>query len=305
MQMREAVNEQDEDDFVQHLFTATTHDYLMFFTQCGRCYVERVFELPEMSRNAKGRSIANFLQLRPDEKIAATIRIPGRKTNEDTFSEKLNIVFSTKAGIVKKSRLSDFKNMRKGGLIAIQIEEGDGLIAANLTEGDNEMVLVTREGMSIRFHEEGVKPQSRDTIGVWGIRLESGDEVVAALLVNNDCTLLVAGENGLGKRTEFEEYRCQSRGGKGIITMNTGEKTGGVVGALAVRDSDELMLITTKGKMVRTRVRDIRMTGRNAMGVKLIELRAGSKLQAIAPVISSEPDAAGGEDAPNLEPPSE
>ncbi len=305
MQMREAVKEQDEDDFVQHLFTATTHDYLMFFTQCGRCYVERVFELPEMSRNAKGRSIANFLQLRPDEKIAATIRIPGRKTNEDTFSEKLNIVFSTKAGIVKKSRLSDFKNMRKGGLIAIQIEEGDGLIAANLTEGDNEMVLVTREGMSIRFHEEGVKPQSRDTIGVWGIRLESGDEVVAALLVNNDCTLLVAGENGLGKRTEFEEYRCQSRGGKGIITMNTGEKTGGVVGALAVRDSDELMLITTKGKMVRTRVRDIRMTGRNAMGVKLIELRAGSKLQAIAPVISSEPDAAGGEDAPNLEPPAE
>jgi DNA gyrase subunit A len=305
MQTREAVNEQEEDDFVQHLFTATTHDYLMFFTQCGRCYVERVFELPEMSRNAKGRSIANFLQLRPDEKIAATIRIPGRKTNEDTFSEKLNIVFSTKAGIVKKSRLSDFKNIRKGGLIAIQIEEGDSLIAANLTDGDNEMVLVTREGISIRFHEDGVKPQARDTIGVWGIRLEPGDEVVSALLVNNDCTLLVAGENGLGKRTPFSEYRLQARGGKGIITMNTGEKTGGVVGALAVRDADELMLITTKGKMVRTRVRQIRETGRNAMGVKLIELRAGSKLQAIAPVISSEPDAESGADEPTLEPPSE
>ena len=305
MQTREAVNQEDEDDFVQHLFTATTHDYLMFFTQSGRCFVERVFELPEMSRNAKGRSIANFLQLRPDEKIAATIRIPGRKTDEDTFSEKLNIVFSTKGGIVKKSRLSDFKNMRKGGLIAIKIEEGDGLIAANLTDGDNEMILVTRQGISIRFHEEGVKPQARDTIGVWGIRLEPGDEVVSALLVNDDCTLLVAGENGLGKRTPFSEYRLQSRGGKGIITMNTGEKTGGVVGALAVRESDELMLITTKGKMVRTRVRQIREIGRNTMGVKLIELRAGSKLQAIAPVISSDPDTESAQDELTLEPPSE
>jgi DNA gyrase subunit A len=305
MQTREAVNQEDEDDFVQHLFTATTHDYLMFFTQSGRCFVERVFELPEMSRNAKGRSIANFLQLRPDEKIAATIRIPGRKTDEDTFSEKFNIVFSTKAGIVKKSRLSDFKNMRKGGLIAIKIEEGDGLIAANLTDGDNEIVVVTRQGISIRFHEDGVKPQARDTIGVWGIRLEPGDEVVAALLVNNDCTLLVAGENGLGKRTPFSEYRLQARGGKGIITMNTGEKTGGVVGALAVRESDELMLITTKGKMVRTRVRHIRETGRNAMGVKLIDLRAGSKLQAIAPVISSDPDSDVDQEELSLEPPSE
>ena len=305
MQTREAVNQEDEDDFVQHLFTATTHDYLMFFTQSGRCFVERVFELPEMSRNAKGRSIANFLQLRPDEKIAATIRIPGRKTDEDTFSEKLNIVFSTKGGIVKKSRLSDFKNMRKGGLIAIKIEEGDGLIAANLTDGDNEMVLVTRQGISIRFHEEGVKPQARDTIGVWGIRLEPGDEVVSALLVNNDCTLLVAGENGLGKRTPFSEYRLQSRGGKGIITMNTGEKTGGVVGALAVRESDELMLITTKGKMVRTRVRQIREIGRNTMGVKLIELRAGSKLQAIAPVISSDSDSDASQEELTLDPPSE
>ena len=195
--------------------------------------------------------------------------------------------------------------MRKGGLIAIKIEEGDVLIAANLTDGDNEMVLVTRQGISIRFHEEGVKPQARDTIGVWGIRLEPGDEVVSALLVNNDCTLLVAGENGLGKRTPFSEYRLQSRGGKGIITMNTGEKTGGVVGALAVRESDELMLITTKGKMVRTRVRQIREIGRNTMGVKLIELRAGSKLQAIAPVISSDSDSDASQEELTLDPPSE
>jgi len=290
MQTRDAVNAEDEDDFVEHLYTATTHDYLMFFTQSGRCYVERVFELPEMGRAAKGRSIANFLNLRPDEKIAATIRITGRKTDEETFTDQLNIVFATKNGIVKKSNLRDFINMRKGGLIAIKIEEGDQLITANVTDGNSEMVLISRHGMSIRFNEEDVKRQSRDTIGVWGIRLDEGDTVVAAVLVDNNCTLLVAGENGVGKRTTFEDYRLQARGGKGIITMKTGDKTGEVAGALAVRDSDEIMLITTKGKMVRIRARQIRETGRNAMGVKLIELKPGSKLQAIAPVVSGEDD---------------
>jgi DNA gyrase subunit A len=295
MVTREAANETEDDDFVEHLFTATTHDYLMFFTQSGRCYVERVFELPEMGRASKGRSIANFLQLRPDEKIAATIRIQGKKTDEETFSDQLNIVFATRSGIVKKSNLRDFKNMRKGGLIAIKIEEGDRLIDASLTDGNNELVLITRQGMSIRFHEDEVKPQSRDTIGVWGIRPEPGDEVVAAVLVNPACTLLVAGENGIGKRTPFEEYRQQGRGGKGVITMKTGDKTGLVAGALAVRETDDLMLITTKGKMVRTRVQQIRETSRNTMGVKLIELKPGSKLQAIAPVISQESDNAGPE----------
>ncbi len=290
MQTRDAVNAEDEDDFVEHLYTATTHDYLMFFTQSGRCYVERVFELPEMGRAAKGRSIANFLNLRPDEKIAATIRITGRKTDEETFTDQLNIVFATKNGIVKKSNLRDFVNMRKGGLIAIKIEEGDQLITANVTDGNSEMVLISRHGMSIRFNEEDVKRQSRDTIGVWGIRLETGDTVVAAVLVDNNCTLLVAGENGVGKRTTFEDYRLQTRGGKGIITMKTGDKTGEVAGALAVRDSDEIMLITTKGKMVRIRARQIREAGRNTMGVKLIELKPGSKLQAIAPVVSGEDD---------------
>jgi DNA gyrase subunit A len=290
MQTRDAVNAEDEDDFVEHLYTATTHDYLMFFTQSGRCYVERVFELPEMGRAAKGRSIANFLNLRPDEKIAATIRITGRKTDEETFTDQLNIVFATKNGIVKKSNLRDFINMRKGGLIAIKIEEGDQLITANVTDGNSEMVLISRHGMSIRFNEEDVKRQSRDTIGVWGIRLDEGDTVVAAVLVDNNCTLLVAGENGVGKRTTFEDYRLQTRGGKGIITMKTGDKTGEVAGALAVRDSDEIMLITTKGKMVRIRARQIRETGRNTMGVKLIELKPGSKLQAIAPVVSGEDD---------------
>jgi DNA gyrase subunit A len=287
MTAREAENEEDS-DFVEHLFTATTHDYLMFFTQDGRCYVERVFEIPEGTRASKGRSIANILELRPEEKIAATIRIQGQKTDEETWNDKLHIVFATRSGIVKKSNLNDFKNIRKGGIIAIQIEKDDCLIDCKLTSGLDEIVLITHEGMSIRFNEEELRDQGRNTVGVWGIRPDKGDYVVGAALVNKEAMLLVAGENGLGKRTTFDEYRIQSRGGKGVITMKTTERTGGVAGALTVRDADELMLITNKGKMVRTRVKEIRETGRNAQGVKLIDMREGETLQAIAPVVSNE-----------------
>ena len=292
MSTREGATEEEEGDFVEHLFTATTHDYLMFFTQSGRAYVEKVYEIPEMGRAAKGRSIANILDLRPDEKIAATIRVQSKKSGtgatavDQTWDENLHIVFATRSGIVKKSNLSDYANVRKGGIIAIQIEEGDCLIAAKLTNGNNELVLITKEGMSLRFHEEQLRDQGRNTVGVWGIRPDKKDHVVAIAIVDPSAMLLVAGENGIGKRTPFDDYRRQSRGGKGIITMKTGEKTGDVVGALTVTDKDELMLITTKGQMVRTRVKEIRVVGRNTMGVKLMDLRNGEKLQAIAPVVS-------------------
>jgi DNA gyrase subunit A len=289
MTAREAEKAEDS-DFVEYLFTATTHDYLMFFTESGRCYVERVFEIPEGSRASKGRSIANLLELRTDEKIAATIRVQGQKTDEETWNENLHVLFATRSGIVKKSNLNDFKNIRKGGIIAIQIEEGDRLIDCKLTTGHDEIVLITHEGMSIRFTEEELRDQGRNTVGVWGIRPEKGDYIVGTAVVNKDAQLLVAGENGLGKRTSFEEYRLQGRGGKGIITMKTTEKTGGVAGALTVRNDDELMLITNKGKMVRTRIAEIRETGRNAQGVKLIDLRAGEVLQGIAPVVSDKED---------------
>jgi DNA gyrase subunit A len=160
------------------------------------------------------------------------------------------------------------------------------LIDAKLTNGNNEIVLITKDGMSLRFHEEQLRDQGRNTVGVWGIRPEKGDYVVANAIVDSNAMLLVAGENGIGKRTSFDDYRRQSRGGKGIITMKTGEKTGDVVGALTVREADEMMLITNKGQMVRTRVKEIRETGRNTMGVKLMDLRNGEKLQAIAPVVS-------------------
>jgi len=295
MTTRDAQNETEEGDFVEHLFTASTHDYLIFLTKTGRCYVERVYEIPEMSRTAKGRSIANILNLQSGEQIAATLRIESTTSGgvggvETTWNPERHIFFATRSGIVKKSNLGDFANIRKGGIIAINIEEGDVLISASITDGHDEVVLVTKQGMSIRFSEEELRDQGRATVGVWGIRPDAGDEVVSVSIVRPGSTLLVAGENGIGKRTPFDDYRKQSRGGKGVITMKTGDKTGLVVGALSVTDADEIMLITTDGQMVRTPVDKIRETGRIAMGVKLIDLPKGEKLQGIAPVVSQKED---------------
>jgi DNA gyrase subunit A len=300
MTTKEGATDEDN-DFIEHLFTASTHDYLMFFTNTGRVYVERVHEIPDMGRAAKGRSIANLLELKAGETIAALIRVLS-KTNankEDvTWEQPGFVLFSTKQGTVKKTALADFANVRKGGIIAIGIDPGDTLIDVKLTTGQNEAVLITRDGMSIRFNEEDARPMGRPAGGVRGIKLEKHDEVVALAIVVPDAKLLVAGENGIGKRTDFEEYRAQSRGGKGIITMKTTEKTGAVVGALTVRDADEIMLITVKGQMVRISVNGIREAGRNTQGVKLIELESGDKLQAIASVIGEDKEDSAVEDEP-------
>lgn len=283
----------EENDFIEHLFTASTHDYLMFFTNSGRVYVERVHEIPDMGRASKGRSIANILELRSDEKIAALVRVLakyGPNKEDQTWQQPNFVFFTTLKGTVKKTALEDFANVRKGGIIAITIEEGDTLIDAKLTSGADNVVIITHEGMSIRFSEEDVRCMGRPATGVRGISLSDADTVVAVAIVQQDGTLLVAGENGIGKRTDFEEYRVQSRGGKGIITMKTTDKTGGIAGALTVKDADEIMLITSGGQMVRTFVKDIREAGRNTMGVKLINLAEGDKLQAIAPVISEDKD---------------
>ena len=281
----------ETEDFIEHLFTASTHDYLMFFTNTGRAYVERVHEVPDMGRAAKGRSIANLLELKADEKIAALIRVvskTGSNKEDITWAQSNFVFFATRKGTVKKTGLEDFANVRKGGIIAIGIETGDTLIDVKLTGGHDEVVLITSEGQSIRFSEEEVRVMGRPAGGVRGISLEDADAVVALAVVVPDATLLVAGERGIGKRTDFSEYRLQSRAGKGIITMKTTDRTGKVVGALTVKDADEIMLITEGGQMVRTRVSDIREAGRNTQGVKLIDLEAPDKLQAIAPVISEE-----------------
>jgi DNA gyrase subunit A len=311
MTTREGETAEDK-DFVEHLFTASTHDYLIFFTNTGRAYVERVHEIPDMARTAKGRSIANLLELKADEKIAALIRILS-KTNENkedvTWSQRGELFFATQQGTVKKTSLSEFGNVRKGGIIAIGIDAGDVLIDVKLTRGSqvenevvndpgDDVVLITKEGQSIRFHESDVRSMGRAAGGVRGITLEPTDAVVAAAIVDPSATLLVAGDQGIGKRTAFDEYRIQSRGGKGIITMKTGDKTGGVIGALTVRDNDEIMLITVGGQMVRTSVRDIREAGRNTMGVKLVDLEGSDKLRAIAPVISEEKEESATQETP-------
>jgi DNA gyrase subunit A len=302
MSTREAEKPEDS-DFIERLFTCSTHDYLMFFTNLGRVYVERVHEIPDMGRAAKGRSIANLLELRAEERIQALVRVVakyGPNKEDQTWQQTQELFFVTRMGTVKRTALSDFQNVRKGGIIAITLEQGDDLVEVCLTTGQNEIVLITKEGMSIRFAEEQVRSMGRNAAGVKGIELETGDSVVALALVDPDATLLVAGENGIGKRTSFEEYRAQSRGGKGIITMKTGDKTGKVVGALSVKDANELMLITVGGQMVRIPVRGIREAGRNTMGVKLIDLAEKDRLQAIAPVISEtqEEEAVGGEAPP-------
>jgi DNA gyrase subunit A len=304
MATREGATEEDS-DFIEHLFTASTHDYLMFFTNTGRAYVERVHEVPDMGRAAKGRSIANLLELKHGETIAGLIRVEakyGPNREDTTWQQENYLFFATQKGTVKKTPLADFGNVRKGGIIAIGIDDGDALIDTKLTSGADEVVLITKHGMSIRFSEENVRSMGRPAGGVRGISLESGDAVVSLAVVVKDATLLVAGENGIGKRTPFDMvhengtidpvYRLQSRGGKGVITMKTTEKTGCVVGALTVRGNDEIMLITTGGQMVRIFVKDIREAGRNTQGVKLIELGETDKLKAIAPVISEQQEAA-------------
>ena len=283
-------SDETENDFVEHLFTAQAHDYLMFFTNTGRVYVERVYGLPEGSRASKGRSIKNVLDLQPEEAIAAVLRLEyttDEGSGDDiTFREDAgNVFFATRSGKVKKTSLFDFKNYRKAGTIAIKLDEGNELIGVRLTSGKNDVMLVTHRGMSIRFNEEQARTMGRNSAGVRGIKPREGDFVVGLAVVNDDARLLVASENGLGKRTPFGDYMAKNRGGIGMLTMKCTEKTGPVVGSLSVEEADELMLMTDGGQSIRIRVSDVRETGRNAQGVKLVTLNKGEKLQAVARVM--------------------
>ncbi len=290
METREST-EGDEKDFVEHLFTASAHDYLLFFTNTGRVYVERVYVVPEMGRIGKGRSIKNMLNLRPEEKIAAVLRIECPEAGSDPWSDDHFVLFATKDGTVKKTALNAFRNIRKDGIIAINIEEGNDLIQVILTDGSKQICLVTHEGQCVKCEESQVRDMGRGATGVRGIRPDADDFVVSLTAVDLTAQLLVVSENGLGKRTPFEDYRLTSRGTKGVTTMNVTDKTGKVVSAMAVHDTDELMLMTSKGQSVRIRVADIRETGRNAQGVKLMDLGKGETVQDVARVIPDEDDA--------------
>jgi DNA gyrase subunit A len=264
-----------EEDFVEHLFIASTHSYILFFTTTGKVFWIKVHELPQAGRAARGKAIVNLLTLEKDEKISAFL--PVRE-----FQEGRYIVFATKNGTVKKTDLMAYSNPRKAGIIAITLDEGDEVIGVRLTDGQQHVILSTREGQAIRFKEEDVRPMGRGAGGVRGITLEPGDSVVGVDVVSPGATLLAVAERGYGKRTEMDEYRLTRRGGRGIITMKTTDKTGLVVGVRMVTDDDDIMLVTDGGKVIRTPVKGISVIGRNTQGVRLIDLAEGEKVVGVA-----------------------
>jgi DNA gyrase subunit A len=256
-----------EEDFVETLFTASTHDSLLFCTDAGKVYWLKVHEIPEASRAAKGKALVNLLALSKDEKVTASL--PVKEFRADRF-----IIMATKLGIIKKTELSAYSNPRQGGIIALTLDPGDRLIGVDLTDGQREILLGTKQGITIRFKEEDVRPMGRTAHGVRGITLESGDEVIGMETITPDSTtaILTVTECGYGKRTPVNEYRVQGRGGKGIISVKTTERNGPAVGFLQVRDEDEIMLMAAQGKVLRCKVDDIREIGRNTQGVRLLDM---------------------------------
>ena len=272
-----------EEDFVEYLFIASMHAHILFFTTIGKVYWIKVHELPQASRAARGRPIVNLLNLEPGEKVSAFLSVR-------EFQEGRYIVFATKNGLIKKTELMAYANPRASGIRAIGLEDGDEVIGVRLTDGQQEVILSTADGQSIRFKEEQVRPTGRGTFGVVGMKLDPGDKVVSMEILSLGFDILTVAEGGYGKRTQMDEYRLQSRGGKGIITMKTTEKTGRVVGVQQVTEDDQLMLISNKGKIIRMRIKDIRVIGRNTQGVRLIELEEGERVVSLARLAEKEED---------------
>ena len=267
--------ETKEDDFVEHLFIASTHDYFLFFTNLGRLYWLKVHEIPQAGRLARGKAMVNVLNLQPKEKVATTLTVP-------SFEEGKSVIMVTRKGMIKKTDLMSFSRPRSGGIIATHIQEGDELIAADVTSGDRDIFLGTRDGLSIRFKEKDIREMGRMAQGVKGIRLSPADWVVGVEVLSREGTIMTVTENGFGKRTRTEEYREQGRAGKGIITIKTTDRNGPVVGVLQVTDEDDFMIITDRGKIIRLRVKDISVIGRNTQGVRLINLEDQEKVVSVA-----------------------
>ena len=272
-------------DFVEHLFIANTHNHILFFTDRGKCYWLKVYDIPQGGRATQGRAIVNLIGCEPGEKVEAFVSVKD-------FSDSEYIVMATQKGIVKKTVLSAYSKPRKGGIYAIDIREGDRLIEAKITDGDNDILLGTKEGKSIRFSEKDVRPTGRKTMGVKGITLSSTeDDVIGMLIVKREGTILVGTEKGFGKRTDVIQYRTQNRGGKGVMTMRITEKTGKMTSIMEVVDADDLVIITNKGVLMRQPVSAIRSIGRVTQGVKLVKLDVGAKISSISRVIHEEEEA--------------
>ncbi len=272
-----------DEDFVEYLFTASMHAYILFFTTIGKVYWIKVHELPQASRAARGRPIVNLLSLEPGERISAFL--PVRE-----FQEGRNVVFATKKGLIKKTELMSYSNPRANGIRAIALENKDEVIGVHLTDGQQEIVLSSANGQSIRFREDQVRATGRGTYGVLGMRLDDEDALVSMEILTTGADILTVSENGYGKRTAADEYRVTSRGGKGIITMKTTDKTGRVIGVQKVTEEDQIMLVTNKGKIIRLRIKDIRVIGRNTQGVRLIDVEEGERVVSLARLAESEED---------------
>jgi DNA gyrase subunit A len=270
-----------ENDWVEHLFIASTHDYLMFFSDQGHVYWLKVHEIPQASRAARGKPVVNCIAIKPNEQIAALV--PVRE-----FADDKCLIFATRLGTVKKTLLSAYGNVRQAGICAINIEKGDTLIDVQICDANSDIVLATREGMSIRFHQADVREMGRATTGVKGVELERKDAVIGMVVVRRDATLLVVSEKGYGKRSELADYRVQKRGGKGIITLKVTDKTGAIVALKEVIPDDELMMITRHGVIIRLPVEGIRVIGRVTQGVKVMNLDAGDTVVGVARVVKED-----------------
>ncbi|TMJ97326.1 MAG: DNA gyrase subunit A, partial [Actinobacteria bacterium] len=282
-----------EDDYIEHLFVASTHDYLLFFTSVGKVYRLKVHELPLGSRQSKGRAVVNLLPFRQDEQIRAVIQ-----TRD--FKDAEYLVFGTRMGVVKKTRFLDYKTpLKADGIIAIKLREDDELIGVRHSTGDNDVLMVSRKGQAVRFHESQVRPTGRSTEGVKGMKLREGDEVIELAIATNDADLLVVTENGYGKRTRIDEYRLTGRGGLGVKTIKLTESRGRLVGARVVRDGYQVMLISTGGTVIKMPVEDVKRLGRATQGVIVMRLRGEELVSTLAPVVepaeSDDDEAAEGE----------
>ena len=279
-----------EEDFVEHLFIASTHDTMLFFTEKGRCFWLRVYEIPEGEKTSKGRAVQNLIQIPPDDKVKAIIDV--RKLDDKDYVNSHYIVLCTKRGIIKKTCLEEFSRPRVSGVNAITINEGDELLFARLTDGNNEVMMAVKSGRAIRFPEEKVRPTGRGAIGVAGIEVDNdNDEVVGLVCVNRedkDRTILVVSQQGFGKRTAIDEYRITNRGGKGVKTINVTEKTGNLVGIMDVLEKDDLIITCKSGVTIRTNISEIREAGRATQGVKLIRLDDGDEIAATSKIEEQE-----------------
>jgi DNA gyrase subunit A len=270
-----------DDDFIEHMFIASTHHYIMFFTDQGKCYWLKVHELPEGGRATRGRSILNLIEKEKEEKIAAFVAV--KEFKDDSY-----LVMVTEKGTIKKTVLSAYGNVRKGGINAINIASGDKLISVRMTDGSNDIVIGSKNGMAIRFHEKDVRDMGRVATGVRGINLSKGDIVVGLLVIKRNDNILVVTEKGYGKRSDINDYRITHRGGKGVITVKTSEKVGKMIAMMEVVDGDELVIISTQGMVIRQSIKEIRVMGRNTQGVRVIRLNEGDTIADIAKVVPDE-----------------